>query len=150
MNSYILQIIGGALLAVFADTFSPTGWKKYISPICGIILVTIIVSPIASHGGIDFVSPFSEADASYKAYGEEIYSDMLKEEFSKKLALDIQERIMSEFSAETSVETQITMNGKGGVEKIEKIIIRGIEPNKAVTDRISYIYNVDEVITIAG
>lgn len=150
MKGYIIQIVGGALLAVFADIFSPSGWKKYISTVMGIILITIIMTPVARLKNIDIMSAYSEFGTEEKQTGTEIYADMLKKEFSEKLAVDIKERIRQEFSEDVSVEIIVEMNDNGGIDKISKIIISGIAPDKRISDRISYVYDVDEVVINAG
>lgn len=150
MKAYIIQIIGGALLAVFADIFSPAEWKKYIGVITGIILITIIITPLAKLKNTNVLSSYRSFDTETQVRGEEIYSDMLKKEFSENLALDIKERVKDEFSKEVSVEVSVEMNEKGGIKKITKIVLHGIEPNKEICGRISYIYNVDEVVCDVG
>ena len=150
MKSYIVSIAGGALLAVFADIFSPSGWKKYISIVTGIILITIIMTPIANLKKIDILSAYSEFNDNAISDGERIYSDMLKKEFSERLAVDIKERIKSEFGKDVSVEVVVEMNDSGGIKKADKIIIGGISEDKKISQRISYVYDVDEVIFNVG
>lgn len=146
LKTYILQITGGALLAVFADIFSPSGWKKYISVITGIILITIIMTPVSKLGNIDTQTVYGDFCENSKEKGEEIYTDLLKKEFSERLAADIKERIRTEFSKDVSAKVFIEMNASGGISEITKIIITGIKPDKKISDRISYIYDVNEVI----
>lgn len=151
MKGYIVGIAGGAILAAFADIFSPSGWKKYISVVTGIILITIILKPIADFKNADILSAYTEFNDNAAADGEQIYSDMLKKEFSKKVAADIKERISMEFEKDVSVEVIVEMNDGGGIKKIDKIIIGGIDEDKKITERISYVYDVDEVVyNVAG
>ena len=96
------------------------------------------------------LSSYRSFDTETQVRGEEIYSDMLKKEFSENLALDIKERVKDEFSKEVSVEVSVEMNEKGCIKKITKIVLHGIEPNKEICGRISYIYNVDEVVCDVG
>lgn len=150
MKNYILQIAGGAFLAVFADIFSPSEQKKYINVVTGIILITIIMTPIAKIKNIDIESGFENfAETSAAEDGEKIYSDILKREFSKRLATDIKERIKNEFAEDVSVETVIETNDRGEISEIKKIVINGTEDEK-ISERIAYVYNVKEVVTNAG
>ena len=144
MKQYILQIIGAALLAVFADLFAPDGWKKYIGIISGMILLTVIITPIADFKNIDVYSGFNESE-SMMINGNEIYGNLLKKEFSKKLEEDIKSRISEEFSKNTTVRVELLMNNEGNIEKILSIDITGKNLNKEISSRISYVYNADEV-----
>jgi len=145
MKAYILKIIGAAILAVFTDILSPSGWKKYIGIVTGIILLTVIISPVANWRDIDVMSGFETSDEIISS-GKTLYADTLRLEFSKKVANDVRERIKQEFDKETQVEVEIEVSSEGQIEKISKIIIRGKNLDSAVSDRVSYIYNVDEVI----
>lgn len=146
MRGYILQIAGGAILAVFADIFSPSGMKKYIGAVTGIILITILLMPIAKIKNIDTDLGFEEFAASAVSDGENIYAELVEREFSERLALDIKERIKSEFKKDVSVEVSVDVSNEGGISKINKIIICGIGEDEKILERISYVYNADEVI----
>lgn len=145
MKSYIIQIVGAAILAVFADILSPAGWKKYMGIITGMILLTVIVTPAAKWRGVDILSGYQETDAVL-SQGNEIYGDMMKNEFSKSIALDVRERIRQEFSADAVVEAEVEVNERGNIEKILKITITGEGLSRKIADRISFIYDVDEVV----
>lgn len=145
MKTYIIQIVGAALLAVFADILSPKGWKKYMGIVTGMILLTVIVTPVANLRGVDVLSGYRETDEVISR-GNEIYGDMIKNEFSKSVAMDVRERIRREFSQDVSVEVEVEINDKGNIEKILKITISGTGLDKKIADRISYIYDVDEVV----
>lgn len=145
MKTYILRIAGAALLAVFADMFSPSGWKKYMGIVTGIILMIVIVTPIANLKAGNVLGNCSESE-EYTNDGTKLYTDMLKREFSKSVALDVRERILNEFSTDTVVEAEIETDDDGNIEKILKITVSGRDLKKEIADRISYIYEVDEVI----
>lgn len=145
MKTYIIQIAGAAILSVFADMFSPGGWKKYMGIITGIILMTVIVAPITGFWGKDVFLGYTES-AEYTEQGTQIYGDMLKKEFSKSIAIDVRERIWNEFSVDTVVETEVETDENGNIERILKIIVSGNDLKQEIADRISYIYEVDEVI----
>ena len=145
MKTYILRIAGAALLAVFADMFSPSGWKKYMGIVTGIILMIVIVTPIANLQAGNVLGNCSESE-EYTNDGAKLYADMLKREFSKSVALDVRERILNEFSKDTVVEAEIETDDDGNIEKILKITVSGRDLKKEIADRISYIYEVDEVI----
>ena len=149
MKTYIIQIVGAAILSVFADMLSPAGWKKHMSIITGIILLTIIVTPLANLRGIDIFYDLNGAK-TVSEQGTELYGDMLKSAFSKSVAIDVRDRIRNEFSVETVVEAEVETDGNGNIKKILTIRISGKNLKKEIADRISYIYDVDEVILNDG
>ena len=61
MREYMITVIGGAVLAALAHTVSPEKWTKYIKIVTGIMIVSIIVSPVSVmiHG--DIFSDFEES-----------------------------------------------------------------------------------------
>lgn len=144
MREYILKIVGTAIMAVFVDFISPEGWKKYLGIISGIIILSVIASPIAEFKNIDITAEYRDVQ-DVEAEGTEIYSDMLRSEFSKRVATDVKERVREEFSKDVSVETEVEVNEKGNIEKISKIVITGSGLDKKIADRISYVYDVEEV-----
>lgn len=146
MKSYIMQIIMCAIVAVFADILSPRGWGKYVAVVTGIIIFSVILTPVAKWKNIDVFSGLEETDNEYLEEGNEIYKDVLKKEFSKNISMDVQERIRQEFSKDAEVLTEIELSSEGDIEKIKRIEIKGKEITKDITERISYIYNVDEVV----
>ena len=75
---------------------------------------------------------------------------MLKSAFSKSVAIDVRDRIRNEFSVETVVEAEVETDGNGNIKKILTIRISGKNLKKEIADRISYIYDVDEVILNDG
>lgn len=149
MREYILKITGAAILAVFVDLLSPNSWRKYLSIVSGIIILSVIISPVAELKNIDILSGYSE-NKVIEGEGNRIYSDMLEKEFSKRIADDIRERVHEEFSKDVSVETMVEVNEKGNIEKISKIIISGHGLDNKISDRISYIYDVEEVVLNAA
>lgn len=144
MKQYILQIVGAALIAVFADLFSPDGWKKYIGIISGMILMTVIITPLADFKNIDVLSGYRQSE-DILTDGNEIYGNLLKQEFTKKVEEDIKSRILQEFSTDADVAVELLVNTEGNIEKILSIDISGKRLDKKISGRISYIYGVDEV-----
>lgn len=145
MKSYVIQIVGAALLAVFADILTPDGWKKYMGIITGMILLTVMITPIAKFSGVDVLSGYRDSE-EVVSQGQEIYADMIKKEFSKSIALDVKERIRQEFSLDVAVEAEVETNDAGNIEKIIRITITGDSLSEKIADRIKYIYDVDEVL----
>lgn len=148
MRAYIIKIVGATILAVFGDMLSPPGWKKYIGIVSSLILMSVIVTPVAEIKGIDITSGYE--DTQIADDGTMLYSSMLKQEFSKNIALDVKERILSEFSVDASVEAEVNVDDNGNIANISKIKITGENLTDEIKARISYIYDVDEVVINAA
>lgn len=151
MKNYILKIAGGTVLAVFADIFSPPGYKKYMGAVTGIILIAIVMSPVEELKNIELGLTYAESEASSAVNsGEQIYGELLKKEFSERIATDVRERIREEFSKDVSAEVTVETNDDGGISKIVRIVIIGTEPDEKISERIAYVYDVDEVVMNGG
>lgn len=146
MKSYIMQIVACAIVAVFADILSPKGWGKYVAIITGIFLFSCILSPLARWKNIDTVFDYEQQKSDYSDEGNEIYKNMLEMEFSKNVSMDVKEKIRQEFLKDVEVWTEIEISEEGEIEKIKKITIKGENITEDIKRRISYIYNVDEVV----
>lgn len=145
MKAYIIQIVGAAILKIFADVLSPKEWRKNINIITGIILLTVIITPVARLKGVDILSGYEKTEEVISR-GDDIYENMVREEFSKTVAKDVKERIRHEFSLDVAVEAEVAVNADGEIERISRIIITGSQMPKKVAERIAFIYDVQEVI----
>ncbi len=145
MKGYIIKIIGAALLSVFADIMSPKGWEKYIGVVTGMILLSVMVFPVAELKEIDLLKDIEGVDYSVET-GLKQYQSALMSEFSKSIAIDVRDRIKREFDCDVSAEATVDIDDNGNIKSISKIIIKGNDLNTDIKERISYIYDVDEVV----
>ena len=97
MKAYLIRIVAAALSAAFSDVLVPKQWKKYTGMITGLFLLLVLIQPITDFQKTDFFSDYALEDREVSA-GNEIYADLLRREFSEKIANDVRDRVRMEFS----------------------------------------------------
>ncbi len=147
MKAYLIRIVAAALSAAFSDVLVPKQWKKYTGMITGLFLLLVLIQPITDFQKTDFFSDYALEDREVSA-GNEIYADLLRREFSEKIANDVRDRVRMEFSRDVSVEAELLLDDQGNLEKILSITIRGNKLSEKIRERISYVYDVEEVILV--
>ena len=147
MKAYLIRIVAAALSAAFSDVLVPMQWKKYTGMITGLFLLLVLIQPITDFQKTDFFSDYALEDREVSA-GNEIYADLLRREFSEKIANDVRDRVRMEFSRDVSVEAELLLDDQGNLEKILSITIRGNKLSEKIRERISYVYDVEEVILV--
>ncbi len=147
MKAYLIRIVAAALSAALSDVLVPKQWKKYTGMITGLFLLLVLIKPITDFQKTDFFSDYALEDREVSA-GNEIYADLLRREFSEKIANDVRDRVRLEFSRDVSVETELLLDDQGNLEKIYSITIRGNKLPEKIRERISYVYDVEEVILV--
>lgn len=147
MKAYLIRIVAAALSAALSDVLVPQKWKKYTGMITGLFLLLALIQPITDFQKTDFFSDYALEDREVSA-GNEIYADLLRREFSEKIANDVRDRVRLEFSRDVSVETELLLDDQGNLEKICSITIRGNKLPEKIRERISYVYDTEEVILV--
>ena len=126
MKTYILTIIGAAVLSSFASMLAPDKWRKYVG---------------AKITKTDLFSGF-DAIENAEEYSVNLQEEMIKEELSKRVGEDIAARLESEFNIKASARVQININENHEITGIEKIHIKGDHLTPAATARLCEIYGV--------
>lgn len=145
MKAYLIRIVAAALSAAFSDLLVPKQWRKYTGMITGLFLLLILIGPVTDFQKLDFFSAYSMEEQD-QAAGGKIYGELLRREFSERIAEDVRERIRTEFSKDVSVEAELLLDDQGNLEKILSITIHGSRLPEKIRERISYVYDVEEVI----
>lgn len=119
MDKYLTTLITAAVLSAVAKNVSPERWQKYISVITGIMLVSVIVSPLFEFARIDLFKEF--------AYTEEInmlaQHEAVKEELEKRVSEDAKNRLTNELGGEYRVETELLINKNNEIEGVKEMIV---------------------------
>lgn len=141
MKTYILTIIGAAVLSSFASMLAPDKWRKYVGVITGLVIISCIIAPIAKITKTDLFSGF-DAIENAEEYSVNLQEEMIKEELSKRVGEDIAARLEREFNIKASARVQININENHEITGIEKIHIKGDHLTPAATARLCEIYGV--------
>lgn len=145
MKGYIIKIVGAALIGTFSEYLVPKDWKKYVKLISGILMLGVLLIPF----NIDTENVFFEEweFAEYQEEGQEIFFENVKKKLEENVAEDIVNRVSEEFSEKVDAEVKIKTTDEGRIESVRSITLCGKE-DKAITERLKYVYGTDAVIWI--
>ncbi len=143
MKAYIIKIVGAALVGTFSEYLVPSGWKKYVKLISGILMLSVLLIPFKINTDkIFFEIPETE---EYRKTGEELLMENIRLQLESDVAEDITRRISEEFSKSITAEVEIQATAEGKIESVKKIILYGQE-QKDIGERLKYVYGTDAVI----
>lgn len=143
MREYILSVIGAAVLSSFASMLSPSGWRKYIGVITGLVVISCIISPLSRLSRADLFKGFGYIENN-EEYSLDMQEEIIRGEFSERIGEDISKRLFDEYGIKVSAAAGIKINEKYEIEGIEKIVIKGGRLNAAQKKRICEVYGVGE------
>ena len=141
MKTYILTIIGAAVLSSFASMLAPDKWRKYVGVITGLVIISCIIAPIAGMTRTELFSGF-DAIENAEEYSINLQEEMIQEELSKRVSEDIAARLEREFNIKVTAKVQININDNHEITGIEKIRIKGESLTPAATARLCEVYGV--------
>ena len=142
MKTYILTVIGAAVLSAFTTILTPEKWRKYISLITGLVIISCIMKPVAQLTKTDLFSGFNAIENT-ELYEEYRQSKIVIEELEKSVARDIEKRLKDEFGINAGAKVNLTVNENNEITGVKKIRITGCKINTAVKERLCYIYGTD-------
>ncbi len=141
MDKYLTTLITAAVLSAVAKNISPQRWQKFISIITGIMLVSVIVSPVFEIAGIDLFSEFSYSDET----------DMLaqhkqvKEELERRVSEDAQKRLTDKLQGEYKVETELLVNSNYEIEGVKEMIVWTKEKKTPIKEILGTVYSPQKI-----
>lgn len=141
MREYMITVIGGAVLAALAHTLSPEKWTKYIKIVTGIMIVSIIVSPVSVmiHG--DMFSDFEES-----TYIEEnLHEKAVISQTEQKLSEDVVSRIKSELGEDITAEVILAVSDVMQVEGVDMIKVWNGQNRERIKKILTEVYSPSEI-----
>ena len=141
MREYMITVIGGAVLAALAHTLSPEKWTKYIKIVTGIMIVSIIVSPVSVmiHG--DMFSDFEES-----TYIEEnLHEKAVISQTEQKLSEDVVSRIKSELGEDITAEVILAVSDVMQVEGVDIIKVWNGQNRERIKKILTEVYSPSEI-----
>lgn len=140
MNSYMITLISAAVLSALVTILSPEKWRKYINIISGIMIVSVIASPLLQYKEVRlFVEETGISDID--RYAQQV---AVAEELKNRVQEDVLERIYNELKIKINAEVIIDVNENKEIcgvreikiwtqthqKKIEKILKEVYSPKK--------------------
>ncbi len=148
MKSYIITIIGAALLAAAWGILAPEKWKGYVQIITGLVIISCIISPLASimkTDMSDIFSGFEGVSAFEDDENNDLQGDIIKAELKKRIDNDIEERMQNEYKLNISADCDIRVNDDGEIEGVDSIRITGGKLSDSAKKRLCEVYGVRQV-----
>lgn len=145
MRTYIMSVIGAALLSAAASVLTPEKWRKYVNIAAGLIIICVVVSPIGRVSVSELLPSFEESGEEITRSGEELREQLIKEELEKRINNDIEERLKTEFNIEARAECSVGVNGSGEISGVSAIRVYGADLTDAAEKRLCEVYGVEEI-----
>ena len=141
MDKYLTTLITAAVLSAVAKNMSPRRWQKFISIITGIMLVSVIVSPVFEIAGVDLFSEFSYSDETDMfAQHKEV-----KAELEKRVSEDAEKRLRDKLQGEYKVETKLLINSNYEIEGVKEMIVWTKEKKNPVREILGTVYSPQKI-----
>lgn len=141
MREYMITVIGGAVLAALAHTVSPEKWTKYIKIVTGIMIVSIIVSPVSVLINGDIFSDFEES-----TYIEEnLHEKAVISQTEQKLSEDVISRIKTELGEDIIAEVVLEVDNDMQVEGVDLIKVWNGQNRERIKKILTEVYLPSEI-----
>ena len=141
MKQYIITIIGAAVLCGAAHILTPINWVKYVKIITGLVILSVIASPLAEIKDINLFSDFSVPQSEIN---ENLQMDTISTELEKRINQDIEERIKNEFFCDSRANATIHVNENNEITGVSHIKIVTAANASRVTQRLCEVYGITE------
>lgn len=143
MKQYIITIIGASLLSAAAGILAPDKWRSYVRLITGLVIISCIISPIASIARSDIFSDFGSFEETQQTEDENLHTRIIGEELKKRVDADIAERMKEEFNLDVTADCTIRINDEGETEGVESVRISGDKLTDMARNRICEVYGLE-------
>lgn len=144
MKGYIITIIGASVLSGAAHILTPVSWIKYVKIITGLVILSVIATPLTSISKINLFSDFSIEESEID---ENIQVNTIAKELKLRIETDIKDRIKTEFSHDSKADVIITLNENNEITGVTHITVITDANKDKVISRMCEVYgiNKDEV-----
>lgn len=141
MKEYFSLIVSSAVLSGIAECISPDSWKKYLNIITGILMISVILSPIPQ---IRKAELFSDLDVSI-VYGDKVFKDAIHSQLEKKISKDATERIYNEIGESVTVEAVIEVTDEGEISGVKELLVWTTEKNTEISKILESAYSPSKI-----
>lgn len=145
MGAYIIGIVGATIISSVISVLTPEKWDKYVGVVTGIVITLCIARPIISLMNEDFFTEASHINQTITAEGTEIFAAEIKKEMQSKIAMDVKERLKTEFGKTCVARAEVNVTPEGKVLGVEEILVRGDKIDAVAKSRLREIYGAREI-----
>lgn len=140
MREYIITMSVAALIASVMEIFAPKEWEKYIKLAIGLIILSIIVTPVAKFRDAEILPQTMQYKIDENAFYDEIATEL-----KKNVEQDIIERLKSEFDVDAKVEIDLTIDDKHNIKGVNIIRVRTWKNPDGMIERLKEVYGCDKI-----
>lgn len=140
MKEYIITMSVAALIASIIEIFAPKEWEKYIKLAIGLIILSIIVSPVAKFRDAKILPQ----TPSYKI-DENAFYDEIANRMKENVERDIRERLKTEYDVEAKVDIDLTIDEEHNIRGVNVIRISTWKNPDGMIERLKSVYGCDEI-----
>ncbi len=145
MGEYIIGIVAATVIAAVISVLTPDKWDKYVGVVTGIVVTICIAKPIISLMNKDV--PIDTYGREYKTVteGEDVFAKEIKEEMQSRVAMDVKDRLKTEFGKDCVARVEVSVTVQGEVLGVDLITVRGDKIDAVAKSRLREIYGAREV-----
>ena len=141
MNAYLIKVISAAVLSAITQSLAPEKWKKYLNAITGIMIISVIVSPIFELKKIDLFSDFTY-NSSIDEYAQK---KAVCKELEKRVSEDAANRLKTQLGGEYKVETTLEVNNDYEIVGVKEMRIWTKEKRQQAKKVLESIYSPQKI-----
>lgn len=145
MSEYIIGIVGATIIAAVISVLTPEKWDKYVGIVTGIVITLCIAKPVISLMDENVFAGGFEVRQESVTEGQEIFANEIRKEMESRIALDVKERLKSEFGKNGVARVTVSVSPQGEFLGVEEILIRGDKVDAVAKSRLREIYGAQEV-----
>ena len=127
-----------------AQILSPESWRKYVSFITGLVVISCIISPIENLADTRAFS-FGFSDNTTDISNAVSQQELVNKELEGRISADIEERLRDEFDLNIKASVELKLNSGRQIEGVEKIRIKGAELDSKAIERLEDVYGTDKI-----
>lgn len=142
MKTYVITVLGAALLSTMASVLSPQKWRAYVRLISALVIMGCVISPITEFKWKNDFKSFNESFQG-DVKGEQIRLDMIKKELEDRINKDIESRMKKEFNLNIHSECEISITKDGKVAGVREIHISGNKMTQKARERLCQVYGIE-------
>ena len=145
MGAYIIGIVGATVISAVISVLTPEKWDKYVGVVTGIVITLCIARPIISLMNDDVFTGVSDQNQTKITEGTEVFATEIKKEMQSKIAIDVKERLKTEFGKTCVARADVSVTPEGRVLGVEVISVRGDKIDAVAKSRLREIYGAGEI-----
>lgn len=145
MGAYIIGIVASTVMAAVISMLTPDKWDKYVGVVTGIVVTICIARPIINLINVDLFEGISNVETTAVTDASGVYAEEIKKEMESRVAMDVKDRLKTEFGKDCMVSVTVNVTQEGEVLGVSTISVRGDKIDAVAKARLREVYNATEV-----